>query len=412
MSTSSSDAELIARPRPKKRVKQSIHSIEALPLAVSYTRSYKGLRVVCLAVHRETGYTALATSSGILELRQQRDGELQLVRRLEAAFCDRIEHMRFSCDGSLLAIAGSNGALATIDTQTADIIAVRSDTPSNHEQMYVAWLGNTLVAAAGCHAWLFDQALESSQKLPNLHKRTISGVEHSKRHQCIVSWDELGIIEVWDKHGQLPETVRYKTKSETDLFLFRKDKRRIQNISVARDALVVLDTDGRLVVFDFVSGKRKREYDETLETVEEMQKLGTGVVIDPVEFSRRVKTESKENDMLAIDVSSTIVVYPTILGIKALSLRTSTVAKVYGLADSIRFHQLGLVQYRSRQHTLETAAAESSIVDRQTKVDSAIIALDAEGDIYLFGQEVKTPRDVDLTVASVDPEPVEPVKIV
>lgn len=411
MSTSSSDSELIARPLPKKRVKQLAHSIEALPISTSYTRSYKGLRVVCLTVHTETGLVALATASGKLELRQQQGGELHLVRRLGAAFCSMIRHMRFSCDGKLLAVAANNGTVATIDTQTVDIIAVRERATSDESQTYVAWLENTLVAAAGCNAWLFDQALESTHTIPNLHRSAIKGVVHSMRHNCIVSWDESGMIEVWDRQGRIPDTVRYKAKSETDLFLFRKTKRQVRDICVAKDALIVLDADGRIVVLDFASGKRKREYDETLQTLEEMQKLGTGTSIDPTEFSRRVKTETKEGDMLALDVSSSTVVYPTILGVKALSLRSSTVTRVFGSTDNIRFHQLGLVQFTGRQHTLETAAAENSIVEKQTKLDSAIITLDSQGDIYLFGNETKDPRDVSLAVASADLTP-EPPKIV
>jgi peptidylprolyl isomerase domain and WD repeat-containing protein 1 len=78
-------------------------------------------------------------------------------------------------------------------------------------------------------------------------------------------------------------------------------------------------------VFNFLSGKMMRKYDESLRAIQEMQQAGTAVYrVEDMEFGRRLAIE-KEIDadehalatMNAVwDESGNFVIYPTLLGIK------------------------------------------------------------------------------------------------
>lgn len=92
--------------------------------------------------------------------------------------------------------------------------------------------------------------------------------------------------------------------------------------------------DLRLTTFTFLSGKRHRQYDESLTATQEMQQAGTaGGRLDSMEFGRRLAVE-RELERLALDAvkagtpgsvgvgtaawdeGGKFVLYPTLLGIK------------------------------------------------------------------------------------------------
>lgn len=411
MSDSSSDSEVVLRPAQKKRAKNLRHWVDALPQATSYTRSYRGLSVTSLATQSSQGLVALGCKTGSLELRQHRRGELQLIRRLEGIFSSMIMQMEFSCDGANLAVIAQNGTIGIVDTRTADISVIRNPQTDEKIPTTLAWtISDTLWIAYDSSVAIYNSTLQLIRELGELHKSAVLGLRYSAQIRCMTSWDDQGMIEIWGENGGKPEGVSFQTKSDTELFYLRKLKRRIRDICVSSRSFAVLDTDGRIVVFDLKSAKRRKEFDESVSTLQEMNKLGTGIVISSQEFEDRKQRETKTNDQVTFDASGNFLVYPTLLGIKALNLKTSTITKFYGLNDGIRLHQVSLVQQFGRRLTVETAGAENQIVDKQTETDSAIIALDASGNVYLFGNEVMKPRDIELgrnvSIKSTTPEPV------
>lgn len=78
-------------------------------------------------------------------------------------------------------------------------------------------------------------------------------------------------------------------------------------------------------IFNFLTGKLTRTYDESLSAIQDMQQAGTAVYkVDDMEFGRRLAVERElEKDqrawktMCAVwDESGNFVIYPTLLGIK------------------------------------------------------------------------------------------------
>lgn len=78
-------------------------------------------------------------------------------------------------------------------------------------------------------------------------------------------------------------------------------------------------------IFNFLTGKMTRKYDESMTAVQEMQQAGTSIYkVDDMEFGRRLALERElEKDskagstMNAVwDESGNFLIYPTMLGIK------------------------------------------------------------------------------------------------
>lgn len=171
-------------------------------------------------------------------------------------------------------------------------------------------------------------------------------MQYTAKHDCVVSADEGGFIEYWQPSEPwgLP-SVRglWKYKSDTDLFEFKKvirpgiraDKQTKTiptSVTFSPDSsqFVTLALPSRAVhVFNFLTGKLTRTYDESLSAIQEMQQAGTAVYKpDDMDFGRRLATEREldrnesgpggwlRTATAVWDESGNFVLYPTLLGIK------------------------------------------------------------------------------------------------
>ena len=91
-------------------------------------------------------------------------------------------------------------------------------------------------------------------------------------------------------------------------------------------SFATLSLDRHVRIFSFLSGKKTRQYDESLQAIQEMQQAGTASYkLDDMEFGRRLATE-KELEKAGVglgscqwDESGGFLLYPTMLGIKGAS---------------------------------------------------------------------------------------------
>lgn len=129
------------------------------------------------------------------------------------------------------------------------------------------------------------------------------------------------------------------------------------------DAFAVLSVPNlALTTFNFSTGKRHRQYDESLAAISEMQQAAAGdAKLDSMEFGRRLAVERelerqavdgvKEGRIGAVgmgtpawDESGKMVLYPTLLGIKVVNTVTNKVVRMLGKDETIRFLNLALYQ--------------------------------------------------------------------
>lgn len=97
--------------------------------------------------------------------------------------------------------------------------------------------------------------------------------------------------------------------------------------------------DRQIRIFSFLTGKKTRQYDESLQAIQEMQQAGTAVFrMDDMEFGRRLAVERELEKVgqgigtTAWDETGGFLLYPTMLGIKGES----------GLASLSGWQRVGL----------------------------------------------------------------------
>lgn len=91
-----------------------------------------------------------------------------------------------------------------------------------------------------------------------------------------VSVDKAGILEYWTgpKHEyKFPKNVAFESRLDTDLFEFAKCKTFPTGLAFSPDGkkMAALSIDRKVRVFNFVTGKLSRVFDEALQRFTELQ---------------------------------------------------------------------------------------------------------------------------------------------
>jgi peptidylprolyl isomerase domain and WD repeat-containing protein 1 len=167
----------------------------------------------------------------------------------------------------------------------------------------------------------------------------------------VISADESGFLEYWQptEPYEVPtQPGMWTFKSNTDLYEFKKSRTSPTSLTISPNQshfVTLTASDRQIRVFDLLSGKMTRRYDESLQAIQEMQQAGTAVHRpDDMEFGRRLaldreiqSDEAACKSMNAVwDESGNFVLYATLLGIKG-EYQTRTSSKT-NLSFSGQYH--------------------------------------------------------------------------
>lgn len=176
-------------------------------------------------------------------------------------------------------------------------------------------------------------------------------------------------------------------------------------------------------IFNFLTGKLTRTYDESLTAVMEMQQAGTAVFkLDDMDFGRRLaaereldRGESGPGGLLRTanavwDESGNFVLYPTMLGIKGnwpnmiqsifqadiylvVNAVTNKVARVLGKDETLRFLNIALYQGAPAKKgvtTIQMAASANPLLQDKASRDPHLFATAYQKQrFYLFARSDK-----------------------
>ena len=175
-------------------------------------------------------------------------------------------------------------------------------------------------------------------ELTKLHRAPVHLISYTSKYDCVISADEDGFVEYWQptEPWGLPSVPGlWQYKSSTDLYQFKKTKSIPSSLTFSpnHNHFVTMSLPSRAVnVFNFLTGKLTRTYDESLTAATEMQQAGTAVfTLDDMDFGRRLAVEraldaSESGPGGALrtanavwDESGNFVIYPTLHGIKGTS---------------------------------------------------------------------------------------------
>ena len=249
--------------------------------------------------------------------------------------------------------------------------------------------------------------------IANLHKKPVAQIAYNNEYDCAISADDNGMIEYWRPHGtyEKPDDV-FQYKSSTDLFEFKKAKSLPTTITISPSGSQFATfslPDRKIRIFDFSTGKLYRTYDESLQTITDMQQAGTALQkLEDVEFGRRLAVERElENPALRnkinvlFDESSNFIIYGSILGTKVINTLTNRVVKLYGKEEPFRSLNLTLYQGQPQKKgvvTVSMAASANPLLQEAEEQDPMLVST-GSGKVrfYMFTNEEeisKSTRDV------------------
>lgn len=247
----------------------------------------------------------------------------------------------------------------------------------------------------------------------SLHRSPVTVMAYNNAHDCVVSADEIGMIEYWRSDGtfEKPDNV-FQYKSSTSLFEFKKAKSIPSSITISPSGSQFATfsfPDRKVRVFDFPTGKLHRTYDESLLTITEMQQAGTALQkLEDVEFGRRLAVERElENPAIQdkinviFDESGNFILYGSILGTKVINILTNRVVKVYGKDEPFRSLNLALYQGQPQKKgvvTVSMAASANPLLQEAEERDPMLVST-GSGKVrfYMFTNDEnisKSERDV------------------
>ncbi|KAK3330247.1 hypothetical protein B0H66DRAFT_52369 [Apodospora peruviana] len=426
-SESSSDDDMgpqlpSAAPKKKRRVLpyEKLY-INALPKSARYSKSLMHKEQLSfLTMTPITDFLITSSVDGVVKFWKKVAEGIEFVKEFKA-HQGEIRSVSVSTDGRSFATAGADKTIKLFDVITFDLLAVLQ---LEFVPKCICWvhpkgaplplLAVSDEAKPSIH--LYDDRgdkLAPLHTLTNLHRSTVALMAYNDNFDCVLSADDGGMIEYWRPSGSFekPDNV-FQYKSSTNLFEFKKAKCVPTSLTLSPDGsrfATVSFPDRKIRIFDFVSAKLLRTYDESLIVMEEMQQAGTALQkLDAVEFGRRLAQEReiespslRDKFNIIFDESGHFILFGSYLGIKVLNTFTNQVVKVYGKEEGFRPLAVALYQGQPQKKgvtTVAMAASNNPLLQESETRDPLLIATGVgKVRFYMFTNEEefsKSSRDV------------------
>ncbi len=385
-STESSDDDMgpqlpTQAPKKKRRVLpyEKLY-ISALPSSPRYSKSLMHKdQLSFVTVTPLTDFVITSSIDGYVKFWKKVSDGLDFVKEFRA-HPGEIKSVSVSADGRSFATAGADKTIKIFDVITFDLLTIINldFTPRCICYVHQRGAASPLLAVSDevnhtiqIHDGSGD-GIKPIHTLKGLHRGVVCAMAFNNAFNCVVTADESGMVEYWRPEGtyEKPDNV-FEYKSSTNLFDFKKSKSVPASITISPTGAQFTTTsfpDRRIRVFDFPTGKLYRTYDESLQTIEEMQQAGTALEkLDDVEFGRRMAFEREldtpplHNKANAIfDETGHFIMYGSIMGTKVINTFTNRVVKVYGQEDNFRALNLAIYQGQPLKKGVTTVAMATS----------------------------------------------------
>ncbi|KAG8701653.1 hypothetical protein FRC09_005212 [Ceratobasidium sp. 395] len=381
--------------------------LDHLPSADRYSKSFMHRDVLNYVIMTKTGFLITTSIDGHLKFWKKQDTGIEFVKHYRAHLSPIIS-VTASTDGTVVASVAEDGTVKVFDVINFDMInMLKLDyTPKTACWVHRRGQAQALLAVSdekSSTIRIYDGRGDGTplQTIPNLHRSPVHLMTYTDHFDTVVSADESGFVEYWQPREpyEPPKDIpgMWEFKSSTDLYEFKKTKSVPTSLTFSPNSshFVTLSssTDRQVRIFNTLTGKMTRRYDESLTAIQEMQQAGTSAhKLDDMEFGRRLAVEreiEKDPRVLASisavwDESGTLVLYPTLVGIKVVNTVTNRVVRLLGKDETGRWLNLALYQGAPAKKTLTTIAMVASA--------NPILANKEERDPTLFCTAYKRPR--------------------
>ncbi|KAL8757563.1 MAG: hypothetical protein Q9199_002134 [Rusavskia elegans] len=395
--------------------------INALPSSQRYSKSLMHKdQLSFLTITPYTDFLITSSVDGVVKFWKKVAVGIEAVKEFKAHLGE-IRSVSVSQDGRSYATAGADKTIKIFDVITFDLLAIIQLETTPRSICYVHRRGASIPLLAvsediGHAISIYDGRGETQRPLhtiSSLHRSTVTAMAYNNEHGCAISVDESGMVEYWSPETayEKPRSV-WEYKSSTDLFAFKKAKSTPTSFVISPDGANFATfsfPDRQVRIFDFTSGKLLRSYDESIDTITEMQQAGTSLQkLEDVEFGRRLAVEREienpavQNKINVIfDESSNFIMYGSIMGVKVINTFTNRVVKVYGKDEPFRSLNLALYQGQPQKKgvvTVSMAASANPLLQEAEERDPMLVTT-GSGKVrfYIFTNEeeiTKSTRDV------------------
>ncbi|CAI5981363.1 unnamed protein product [Closterium sp. NIES-65] len=403
-------------PKAKKKKKPLVFErvyLDALPSAEMYEKSY---------MHRDW-VTHVAVSDADFFITGSRDGHLKFWKKKAVgvefakhfrAHLGPVEGLAVSADGTLCSTISSQDKAAKIfDVATFDMISMLK-LPFEPSAVCFLFKPDNAIAKLAIadknspEIHVFDARGGTNEAVGRVkvHGAPVVAMQFNVAANAVVSTDASGMIEYWsaDTYTFPAASVRFKYKTDTDLYALAKAKTTAPSLEIAPDGsqFATVSPDRRIRVFWFATGKLRRTYDESLEAAQELQRGDVPLYrLDAIDFGRRLaveremERERESNDDVpsanaVFDETGNFIIYPTLLGIKVVNLHENKVARILGKVESNeRFLRIALYQGGKAARRIRKMATIANSQDAKggPSVDPSVIACAFKKHrFYLFSQ--------------------------
>jgi peptidylprolyl isomerase domain and WD repeat-containing protein 1 len=374
----------------QKRRNVQFHSLyrDQLPNQPLYEKSYMHRTNLTHIEVAKTDFIITASSDGQVDFWKKEPTGIRFYKQIRAHM-EPIVCMSVSYDGLYLATISADKNMKVYDVRSFDMTCIlKLDfLPSVCAWVYNTDVSKTLIACGSSEDGIVrvydpqsgEKKPETGASVPHslfsLHKAAVKLMRYNVAYNAVMTMDVRGMVEYWNPETMsMPEGVDFKLKTETDYFTqFSMKKSAPLSLDLSPDGELVatMSHDYHVRLFKFRTGKLYREYDESLATQTAHQKDGMeSHKLDPIDFGRRMAVEKsiiEKGDVAPVsnvifDHSGVFVLYPTLLGIKVVNIKTNKLECILGKNEANeRYMSIALYQGR----TVGSAYLDNLKVDAQ-----------------------------------------------
>ncbi|POS84808.1 Cyclophilin-like protein [Erysiphe pulchra] len=408
---------------PKKRRKLPYEKlyISALPKSIRYSKSLMHKeQILFVTMTPLTDFLITSSVDGVVKFWKKVSEGIEFVKEYRA-HAGEIKSVSSSTDGRWFASTGADKTIKIFDVVTFDLLSMIT---MEFAPKCVCWIhkkgaSQALLAVsneANSYIQIYDGGGDTQtpvHTITRLHRSIVTLMAFNDTYDCVISVDDSSMIEYWSprENYEKPNNV-FNFKSSTDLFEFKKNKVTPTSITMSPSGsqfCIISYPDRRIRLFNFLTGKLYRTYDESLQTIEEMQQAGTALQkLEDVEFGRRLATERELGDPalrskanVIFDETGNFILYGSMLGIKVVNTYTNHVVKAYGKDENFRSLNLAMYQGQPQKKGITTVAmaASNNPLLQESEVRDPILFTTAVGKVrfYMYTNDEnisKTERDV------------------
>ncbi|KAM0996792.1 hypothetical protein ACFX13_006797 [Malus domestica] len=404
------------RTRPKRPLQFEHAYLDALPSAQMYEKSYMHRDVVTHVAVSTADFVVTGSIDGHLKFWKKKAVGIEFAKHFRSHL-GPIEGLAVSVDGLLCCTISNDKSVKIYDVVNYDMmVMIRTEfVPGAVEWVYKQGDVKARLAISdrnSSYVHIFDARSGTNEPIISreVHLGPVKVMRYNPVFDTVISADQQGMIEYWSPDTlKFPETgVKFRMKSDTNLFEIPKCKTTVSSIEVSPDGkqFSITSPDRRIRVFWFSTGKLRRVYDETLEVAQDLQRSDVPLYqLEAIDFGRRMavereieKTESAPQPNAVFDESSNFLIYATLLGIKVVNLHTNKVSRIFGkVENNDRFLRIALYQGdRSSKKVRKIPAAAANVNEsKEPLTDPTLICCAFKKHrIYLFSQrEPEEPED-------------------